>query len=112
MQIIDTGIYNLIIKLMNSNITAIMTFISFLGSATTLILLTLAFILLLKNKTNSKYIAINLVSVFLINRVIKLIIARPRPQVLRLVVEKGYSFPSRTCNGFDGVLWIFDIFDV
>lgn len=109
---IDKRIYSLIINLMNSNTTAIMIFISFLGSAVVLITLAISFVLLLKNKRDSKYIAINLTLVFLLNRIIKFVIARPRPQMLRLVQEDGYSFPSRTCNGSNGVLWFFNIFNI
>lgn len=104
---IDETIYNLIIKLMTINTTSIMIFISFLGSAVTLITLTISFILLLKNRRDSKYIALNLILVFLLNRIIKFIIARPRPQILRLVQEEGYSFPSghaMVAMGFYGFL--------
>lgn len=104
---IDTAIYDLIIKLMSTNTTAIMMFISHLGSAVTLITLTIAFIVILKNKRDAKYIAINLTTVFILNRILKLIVARPRPEILRLVAEDGYSFPSghaMVSMGFYGFL--------
>lgn len=91
---IDNAIYEEIIKIMNSNITAIMIFISFLGSAITLITLALASIFLVKDKKYSKLIMLNLALSFILNRILKLIIARPRPPRLRLVIENGYSFPS------------------
>ena len=91
---IDNAIYETIIKIMNSNITAIMIFISFLGSAITLITLALASIFLVKDKKYSKLIMLNLALSFILNRILKLIIARPRPPRLRLVIENGYSFPS------------------
>lgn len=104
---IDENAYSLIISLMSKNMTATMMFISYLGSAATLITLTIAFIILLKNRRISAYIALNLVLVFLLNRILKLIIGRPRPSVLRLVVEDGYSFPSghsMVSMGFYGFL--------
>lgn len=104
---IDEIAYELMIKLMSSGMTNFMLFMSHLGSAITLIVLTIAFILLLKNKTNSKFIAINLVLVFVINRILKLVIARPRPEVLQIVQESGYSFPSghsMVATGFYGFL--------
>ena len=55
---IDEITYELMIKIMSSGMTNFMLFMSHLGSAITLIVLTIAFILLLKNKTNSKFIAI------------------------------------------------------
>ena len=110
MQIInttDTIIYNLIIKLMSTNTTAFMMFASHLGSAVVLIILTIAFLLLVKNKKDSRCIALNLILVFLLNRILKFIIARPRPEILRLVPEDGYSFPSghaMVSMGFYGFL--------
>lgn len=91
---IDTSIYNIIIKLMNTNITYIMTFISHLGSAIALITLCIGFIFLFKDKKYPKFIILNLVCVFILNRLLKFIIARPRPEIFRLVEETGYSFPS------------------
>lgn len=91
---IDNAIYEEIIKIMNSNITAVMIFISFLGSAITLITLSLASIFLIKDKKYSKLIMLNLALSFILNKILKLIIARPRPPRLRLVIENGYSFPS------------------
>ncbi|MGN1271416.1 MAG: phosphatase PAP2 family protein [Clostridia bacterium] len=104
---IDEKTYELIIKLMSNGMTNFMLFMSHLGSAITLIILTIGFILLLKNKINSKSIAINLILVFILNRILKFIIARPRPEVLRIVEEKGYSFPSghsMVATGFYGFL--------
>ena len=91
---IDNKIYNLVIKMLSPTVTGIMTFVSYLGSAVALITLSLGLILLLKNKKNSKIIVLNLILVFILNRILKLIIARPRPEVLKLVLENGYSFPS------------------
>lgn len=91
---IDSSIYNTIVRLMNTNLTFIMTFISHLGSAVTLITLVIGGVLLLKNKKHSRLIALNLILVFVLNRLLKLIIARPRPEVLKLAEAGGYSFPS------------------
>ena len=104
---IDTVMYNLIIKLMSTGTTSFMMFTSHLGSAIVLITLAIAFIILLKNKKDARCIALNLVLVFLLNRILKFIIARPRPEILRLVPEDGYSFPSghsMVSMGFYGFL--------
>lgn len=104
---IDNKIYELIIKMLNPSMTAIMTAISFLGSAIALITLSVGFIFLMKNKKYPKFIILNLALVFVINRILKLIIARPRPERLQLVLEKGYSFPSghsMVAFGFYGFL--------
>lgn len=91
---LDDFIYELLIKMQNPIVTSIMTFISFLASAITLITLSFSFLFLIKNKKNSKLIMLNLILVFILNRILKVIIARPRPERLRLVLEDGYSFPS------------------
>lgn len=104
---IDNSVYSFLAQKINPSITGIMTFISFLGSAITVIVLSLGFIFLLKNKRDAKYITINLALVFLLNRILKLIVARERPNVLRLVSEEGYSFPSghaMVSMGFYGFL--------
>lgn len=104
---LDNTVYNFITQTMNTNLTGIMIFASFLGSAITVIVLSLGFIFLLKNKKDAKYITTNLVLVFLLNRILKLIVARERPSVLRLVSEEGYSFPSghsMVSMGFYGFL--------
>lgn len=106
-NIIDSNTYSIITKLMSNNVTAVMIFISYLGSAVVLICLTIALIILLKNKRDAKFITSNLVIVFLLNKILKLIIERPRPSVLRLVYEEGYSFPSghaMVSMGFYGFL--------
>lgn len=106
-NVIDNSLYNIVIKMLSPHMTSIMMFISFLGSAITLIVLSIAFIVLLKNKKYSKFIILNLCLVFILNRILKLIIARPRPEVIKIVLEKGYSFPSghaMVSTGFYGFL--------
>lgn len=104
---IDETIYNLIFKLFSTPTTFIMTFISHLGSATILILICIILYLLLKDKKMALIIMLNLAIVYLLNVIIKMIIARPRPDILRLVYETGYSFPSghaMVATGFYGFL--------
>lgn len=104
---IDETIYNLIFKLFSTPTTFIMTFISHLGSATILILICIILYILLKDKKMALIIMLNLAIVYLLNVIIKMIIARPRPDMLRLVYETGYSFPSghaMVATGFYGFL--------
>jgi len=106
-NIIDETIYNVIIQLFSVPTTLIMTFISHIGSATTLILLCIAFYIVLKDKKLASSISINLILVYLLNVIIKEIVARPRPEILRLVHETSYSFPSghaMVATGFYGYL--------
>jgi len=91
---IDTGIYNLIAKMQSVSSTVFMSFMSYLGSATILITLTVLILIFAKNKKGASKIAINLVLVFVLNRILKAIFRRERPAVLKLAEETGYSFPS------------------
>jgi len=91
---IDESIYNLISNFQGMSMSIFMNFMSYLGSATVLITLTVAILLIAKNKKNASKIAINLILVFLLNRLLKAIFRRERPSVLRLAEETGYSFPS------------------
>ncbi len=104
---IDTNIYNSIFKLNSELTTLIMAFISHLGSATILIMLCVVFAILQKTRKISLLVTLNLAISYTLNSIIKLIVARPRPNVLPLVYEEGYSFPSghaMVCTAFYGFL--------
>lgn len=90
---IDTSIYNFIsLNIMNTFLTSILKVITNLGGVAFIILLgTLCFIFC---KVNRWFITFNLIGCTIINQAIKHIVCRPRPNVLRLVEETGYSFPS------------------
>lgn len=80
--------------LISSGLTPIVKFITNLGGATFLIILTTFLAIVIKNKKISIAIIINLVVVTLFNQLIKIILQRPRPIEYRLIEESGYSFPS------------------
>ena len=91
--VIDSKVYSFIINnIMNDGLTPILKAITELGGvAFTVLAGVLIFMFCKKNRW---FITIDLVGVTLVNQVIKHIIRRPRPNVLRLVEESGYSFPS------------------
>lgn len=91
--VIDTKVYSFIASnIMNDGLTLILKAITELGGvAFTVLAGVLIFMFCKKNRW---FITIDLVEVTLVNQVIKHIIRRPRPNVLRLVEESGYSFPS------------------
>ena len=93
----DTSIYNIVTLKMNDTITVINKIITFLGSTIFIVSLCVVLFflfLILKKKNISFIIASCLIISTIFNNVVKLIIRRPRPEVLRLVTEKSFSFPS------------------
>ena len=91
--VIDTKVYSFIINnIMNDGLTPILKAITELGGVVFTVLA--GVLIFMFCKKNRWFITIDLVGVTLVNQVIKHIIRRPRPNVLRLVEESGYSFPS------------------
>lgn len=86
--------YSIIKSFINSSNTQVMKVITWFGSATCLILLTILLFIILKNKRTGFLIGINLVFVTILNQLLKFILQRPRPVDYRLIDETGYSFPS------------------
>ena len=90
---IDNNVYNLISKnIMNDTLSSILKVVTHLGGVAFIVLLgVLCFMFCKKNRW---FITFDLVGCTVINQTIKHIVRRPRPNVLRLVSESGYSFPS------------------
>lgn len=91
---VDMAVYNFVIQIMSEQVTMITKIITNLGGAVVLISLCIIALLVLKNKKYGTFMIINLATVTLINLLIKNIVGRERPNILRLVEETGYSFPS------------------
>ena len=81
-------------KLRNDTVTNIMKIITFFGSGTSLISIIILLFLILKNKKYAYLAGINLFLVTILNALIKIIIKRPRPVNINIIVENGFSFPS------------------
>lgn len=90
---IDNNVYNFISKnIMNDTLSSILKYVTHLGGVAFIVLLgVLCFMFCKKNRW---FITFDLVGCTVINQTIKHIVKRPRPNVLRLVSESGYSFPS------------------
>ena len=87
--------YNIISTFLISDfVTSIAKFITNLGSAVFLIILTIVFLVAIRNKKVGISIAINLITIAGLNLLLKNIVQRPRPTEFRLIDETGYSFPS------------------
>lgn len=92
---IDNIVYTFISNhLINDTITPLIKIITFLGSATGIIILTIILFLIIKNKQQNILLGANLCIITLINQILKYLIMRPRPNIFRIVEESGYSFPS------------------
>ena len=91
---IDTVIYNLMANIISDNMTILVKFITFLGSATIVILITIFLLVLLKNKKTGLFSGLNLIIITIFQYILKYLIGRPRPVGINLIEEKNYSFPS------------------
>lgn len=93
-NIIDDNLSSLIFKLDSRFCTLFLEFISHLGSAITVISLTIALLIMFKKNKESKMIALNLILAFSLNTILKNIFRRPRPLYIKYIIQEGYSFPS------------------
>lgn len=91
----DITFYNILKKyLIKDTITPYMKIITNLGGATCLITITILLIIIVKNKKIGLLTLTNLVTITILNQILKLILRRPRPTEFRIINETGYSFPS------------------
>lgn len=94
-QDLEIWAYSEAVEHMSPVLTSIVKFVTHLGDGTTIILI--CFALLLIPKTRVKFglpISLSVVFSETINLILKRIFERERPNILRLVNETSYSFPS------------------
>lgn len=89
---IDNNVYNIIKTIINDRNTIIFKAFSFLGTEIFVIILCIILIVIKKGR-GVAFTAIMFVST-LLTQAIKIIIARPRPNINPLAIENSYSFPS------------------
>ena len=89
---IDNSVYNVIILLKSDLFTKIIIYLTFFGGMSVTILLTI--ICFFINRKKGIYMIVNTGAIFLINCIVKLILARTRPEGIALIKESWYSFPS------------------
>ena len=88
--------YNLVRKyLISKDITSIMKFITWFGSASCLILTSVLLLGLIKNKKMGLLCILNLFIITVFNQLFKFILQRPRPSNYNIITEKGYSFKNK-----------------
>lgn len=93
----DSFMYELITLGMNDIVTIIYKVITFLGSTLFIVLLCVFFLILfiiLKKKNTGLIISSVLIISTIFNNLLKIIFCRTRPDVIKLVHESSYSFPS------------------
>ncbi len=91
---LDNFIYQKISYFINPNLTKVMKFITFFGSVYFLVFITIFLFWLFKGDAKGRGIVLFMIASTIINNIIKLLVARPRPNILPLVIEKSYSYPS------------------
>lgn len=90
---IDNIVYDFIRdNVISDSITPFIKIITNLGGV--LFTIILGLVIFIFGKNIRFFVTFNIVGVTVINQMIKHIMRRPRPDVLRLVSESGYSFPS------------------
>lgn len=90
----DNYVYNLISPFICYGLTCFFKFITNFASFSYIIIFIILLFIFVKNKWIGIMIAINSVNSSIINKILKAIFVRPRPNVLRLIKQGGYSFPS------------------
>lgn len=97
-------VYDTIAKLISPSMTAILKVVTYGGSFP--LLCGLALLLVILPPTRKKYgfpVALTAVVSAIVNLILKQIFRRQRPDILRLVTELGYGFPSghtQSCTAF------------
>lgn len=90
---LDDMVSSFILGIRNDKMTNLMTIITNISSAYSLIVLTVLLLFFVRNKKGPLFISINLISAFLTSQIAKAIFRRGRP-IGGLVEAAGFSYPS------------------
>ena len=90
----DSVVYNFLVNNRNEALNNFFKIITQFGSALVLIIITILCVIFIRDKKYKILVPANLVTIAIINIVLKNFFLRPRPDELRLIEETGYSFPS------------------
>lgn len=112
----DNFIYSIVTFYKNDFLTGFYKFITMFASEVVVMVITLLFLLMFKNKRYGIFVFINSFNILILNVLLKLIFMRDRPYELMIITETGYSFPSghaMASLGFYGfiiyLLWHFNL---
>ena len=92
LQSLDTNAYQTISSYTSVSTTSFMIAITFFGSWLAVVIICL--IVMVIHFKKGVILSMNIAIVWILNYMIKFIVARPRPSVIHLVIEDNYSFPS------------------
>ena len=90
----DSVVYNFLVNNRNEALNNFFKIITQFGSALVLIIITILCVIFIRDKKYKILVPANLVTIAIINIVLKNFFLRPRSDELRLIEETGYSFPS------------------
>lgn len=91
----ELWVYNFIVQYMSPGLTNVLKFITNLGSAIPIITFCIVLFIIPKSrKAIAVPVSITLIVSTILNSILKNLFLRERPNILRLVQESSYSFPS------------------
>lgn len=90
----DSVVYNFLVNNRNEALNNFFKIITQFGSALVLIIITILCVIFIRDKKYKILVPANLITIVIINIVLKNFFLRPRPNEFRLIEETGYSFPS------------------
>ncbi len=90
----DNYVYNFLNDHINDNLTTFFRLITYLANWQTIVILCIGSLIVFKNKWIGIIISINSIFNAILNNILKCIFVRPRPDVLKLIIQDGYSYPS------------------
>ena len=102
----DSTIYNLLMLSRNIKLNEMVILLTELGGFWVITILTIVLLITLKKKQKIMVIS-NVLIITILNQLLKILFMRPRPEIMRLIEEQGYSFPSGHCmvsTAFYGLL--------
>lgn len=112
----DSLVYDIVTFSKTDFLTGFYKFITFFASEIMVVFISLAFLLVFKNKRYGLFVFLNVVNIVVLNIILKLIFMRDRPYDLMIINETGYSFPSghaMAALGFYGfiiyLIWHFNL---
>lgn len=91
---LDELVYNFLVEIRTPFLNNFFRFITLFGNGIPIVCILIGCVIFLKNNKDRFYLVINVGVSALLNFILKSIFLRERPNILRIIEEDGYSFPS------------------